>query len=356
MTSNPDLFLFSLAALAGGLFGKIIGIPGGALLGSTTLVAAVGVGFDLPHATPVSLILTTQILMGCMLGQSINRRLWHDFLQIWNPSLVVIGAYTLFSVPFAAIMVWMFGFNALTAVLASTPARMQDMIVLAGSMDTDAVTVMLMQLIRQFAIIAMTPFILAKFLRDAKKKNPKPALPGKRFHLPEFHRADAATYLMLLVPSIAGGLLGHQTGHILGALLGAFLTLAISRLIWTRAGEAPFPKSLAFIIQCLAGMFLGSKITPETGPLLISRLAPLVSVCLYVLVGGLAVTRLLSKCYHWHKALSWMAAAPGRAGDMLAMSQDVDLTAKERLSLVCVHTIRQVWFTLLISIAMVFFQ
>ena len=356
MTPIPDILLFSIAALVGGLLGKVIKIPGGALLGSTTLVAAVGVGLDLPHTTPTGILLVTQILMGCMLGQSINRRFWHDFLQIWSPALLVIGAYTLFSVPFAAVMVWMFDFDALTAILASTPARMQDMIVLAGSMDTDAVTVMLMQLIRQFAIIAMTPFILAKFLRDEKKKHPKPAVPAKGFHLPAFHREDAKTYCMLLVPSIIGGAIGHQTGHILGTLLGAFFALSLTRLVWVHAGEVPFPKPFAFAIQCLAGLFLGAKITPETGPLLIARLAPLVSVCLYVLVGGLVVTWLLSKCYNWHKGLSWMAGAPGRAGDMLAMSQDIDLTAKDRLALVCVHTVRQVWFTLLISVAMAFFQ
>lgn len=356
MTSNPDLLLFSIAALVGGFLGKVTKIPGGALLGSTTLVAVAGVGLDLSHTTPMGMLFVTQILMGCMLGQSINRRFWHDFLQIWSPSLLVVGAYTLLSAPFAAVMVWMFDFDALSAVLASTPARMQDMIVLAGSMNADAVTVMLMQLFRQFAIIAMTPFILATFLRDEKKKNPEPAAPAQRFHLPEFCRADAATYLMLLVPSVIGGAIGHMTGHILGALLGAFFALSVSRLVWVRAGEAPFPKSFAFIIQCLAGIFLGSKITPETGPLLIARLAPLVSVCLYVLVGGLAVTWLLSKCYGWHRGLSWMAAAPGRAGDMLAMSQDINLTTKDRLALVCVHTVRQIWFTLLISVAMAFFR
>ncbi|MCC8193411.1 MAG: hypothetical protein LIP28_02025 [Deltaproteobacteria bacterium] len=55
------------------------------------------------------------------------------------------------------------------------------------------------------------------------------------------------------------------------------------------------------------------------------------------------------------QGLSWLSAAPGRASDMLAMSQDIELSGTERLAVVSVHTVRQVYFTLLVSAVMVFF-
>ena len=353
MIPNADILFFVLAAALGGWSGKISKIPGGALLGATCAVAAVGISCDLSHTPPMSLILIVQILTGCMLGQSINRRFWLDFLQIWQPSLVVIGMYTVLAIPFTGILIWIFGFDALTGILAATPARMQDMIVLAGSMHSDAVTVMLMQLVRQFAIIGITPFLLARYLgktlsaqTSSSKKNPT----GFRFP-----RIDFAMYAILLVPSIIGGFIGDATGHILGALLGAFCGVAASRIIWLRAGEVPFPKSFAFLIQCLAGILLGSRITPETGALILGRLLPLVAACLFVLIAGLIVAWALNRYYKWNRMVSWLAAAPGRASDMLAMSQDLELSNAERLGVVSVHTVRQVYFTLLISVVMMFF-
>ncbi|CAK7037137.1 MAG: hypothetical protein DELT_00614 [Desulfovibrio sp.] len=354
MVSGPDLALLCAAAFIGGFFGRVSKVPGGALLGATITVAAAGLYWDMPHTPPYSMILIMQALTGCMLGQSINRRFWHDFLQISRPTLAVIMVFTFLAVPFTFFLVLWGGFEPVTAVLAATPARMQDMIVLAGTAGSDAVTVMLMQLARQFSIIFLTPLMLAKYVNEDKKSSG----PGKktaRGHTALFSQTDAASYAILLVPSTVGACIGFFTGHMLGPLLGAFFAVACSRLIWVRAGEVPFPKPFGFLIQCLAGILLGTRITPETAGLLVERLLPLLSACVYVLAGGLIITQLLHKRYGWHKALSWMAAAPGRASDMLAMSQDIDLSGRERLALVSVHTVRQVYFTLFVSVVMVFF-
>ncbi|MDR3074248.1 MAG: AbrB family transcriptional regulator [Deltaproteobacteria bacterium] len=350
MFSNPDTPILLLAAFCGGSLGKYAKIPGGALLFSTVAVAAVSLYGGLPHTPSWEMIMTLQLLTGCMLGQSINRRFWQDFLQIWRPTLVVIGSFTLMAAPFALFLVESAGFDALTAALAATPARMQDMIILAGSLDADAVTVMLMQLARQFAIIGITPFILAKYARETRKAEAGNAGKHAKTAAPNSLRAGVETYAMQLVPGLAGGVLGHTTGHILGPLLGAFFAVAASRILWAKAGETPFPRAFAFILQSLAGILLGSRITPDIGVLLLDRLLPLVTACLYVLIAGLIAARVLTRRYGWNKALSWMAAAPGRASDMLAMSQDIELSGRERLALVSIHTVRQIYFTLLISL------
>ena len=356
LSQNPDLVLFVAAAFIGGVVGKLLKIPGGTLLGATAVVAATGIYFDLDHTPPSMMLFLVQILIGCMLGQSINRRFWQNFLQIWRPALMVVGIYTLLAVPFAVFLVWTFGFDVLTAVLATTPARMQDMIILAGTLNSDAITVMLMQLSRQFVVIGITPFFLTKF--SMKEGNISSKTQGEKRKDPlfsGFYQADIKAYAILLVPAVIGSILGQATGHVLGALLGAFCAVAASRLIWIHAGEVPFPKPFGFIIQCLAGILLGARVTPEIGGLILNQVAPLISTCLYVCVGGLFVSWLLHRRYHWDRGLSWLASAPGRTGDILAMSQDLDLSDHDRLALASVHTVRQAYFTLLISVAMVFF-
>lgn len=356
MFSNPDMFIILLAAFGGGFIGKLSKMPGGSLLASTITVAVACNSLNLSHVPPWEVIMVMQVLTGSMLGQSINRRFWQDILQIWQPTLVVIGVFTLLAVPFAIALVLINGFDPVTAVLAATPARMQDMIVLASSTDADAITVMIMQLARQFSIIGMTPFMLAKFMKEEKAKNKK-AGTGKKQNgfASTFNRASLEPYAFLLIPGAVGAVLGHMTGHILGALLGAFLFVAISRIAWIRAGEIPLPRMFGFFIQSFAGVLLGTRITPEIGSLLLARLGPLVAACLYVLGGGLIITYILAKRYNWHKGLSWMSAAPGRVGDMLAMSQDINLSGRDRLALASVHAVRQVYFTLLISAVTAFF-
>lgn len=353
MLSDPYIPVLLGAALFGGAIGKMLRIPGGTLLAATVAVAFAGIYWDLSHTPPTALILVVQLLTGCMLGQSINRRFWHDITQIWRPILAVVLTFTLMAVPVVLLLVWRYGFDPLTALLASTPARMQDMIVLAGSLDSDAVTVMLMQLARQFAIIALTPLALMKYRKQSTAACTA-AGENKRPRTPFFHRENAAAHAVLLIPGIFGAVVGHATGHILGTLLGAFFAVAASRIIWQRAGNMPFPATLTFLLQCLAGILLGIRITPDTGALLLERLAPFAITCLYVVAVGMLASRILVRRYHWHGGLSWLAASPGRTSEMLAMSQELDLAGNDRLALVCVHAVRQVYFTLLVSGLMAF--
>lgn len=351
MFTTPDTPAIILAALGGGFSGRLLRLPGGTLVAATVAVALTVNLAGLSHAVPREILFIMQIFVGCMLGQSINRSFWQDFTTIWKPCLTVIFAYTVLSAPFALLLVKIYGFNSMSAVLAATPARMQDMVILAGSMQLDAVMVMLMQLCRQFAIIVLTPFMLADY--RGKSAN-RPGPDKKRaavFALPEFKelQENLVKYAALLVPALLGGCLGGYTGHTLGPLLAAFIFVAASRIASAKAGKAPFPKLFAFIIQCLAGVLLGVRITPQIGDLLIDRAAPLAATVVFVLVAGYAISWFLSKKFGWNTALSWMAAAPGRASDMLAISQDIELSSRDRLALTCAHTVRQVWFTLFIS-------
>lgn len=356
MLSNPDTLVILIAALAGGFLGRLYRLPGGALLVSTISVAVVCNAMELSHIVPDELLLIMQVLMGCMLGQSITRYFWRDVASIWKPCLMVIFTYSLFSAPFAFLLVKAYGFDPISALLGANPARMQDMIILAGSMNLDAVMVMLMQFCRQFVIIGVTPFMLAEFTRKDTNKVVVPRSLASYCVLPEpkaLHKA-MVNYAILLLPAAVGGLLGYVSGHAMGPLLGAFAAVAASRVIWLRAGEVAFPRCFAFIIQSLAGILLGVRITPDIGLLLINWITPLMAAVTFVLVAGLLISTMLHRCFKWNKALSWMAAAPGRASDMLAISHDIDMTSHDRLALACVHTVRQVYFTLFIPVVSLF--
>ncbi len=360
MISNPDIIYLLPAAFASGFIGRICRIPGGALLCSTIGVAVVTNVWNFSHLVPGDLMFVLQTLIGSMLGQTINRRFWHDILTTWQPSVLVVGTFTVMAIPFAALLVFSSGFDPLTATLAATPARMQDVIILAGATDRDAVTVMLMQLLRQMCIIVMTPFILMGVRRSAKAGTTDPAARAALKKAGETFGADKAylkryAYVFLLAPAFPGAFVGNMSGHPLGPLLGAFLAVGISRVVSLRAGEVPFPRPLTYVIQSLAGLLLGVRVTPDVGTLIMSRLMPLGIGVVYIVGTGLLITWMLQRRFGWSRAQSWISAAPGRTSDMLSISQDLNLTGRDRLALVAVHAIRQIYFTLVLAVVSKFF-
>ncbi len=345
MHHNPDIMWLLSAALAGGGVMRFTGMPGGAMLGSTVAVGLVVNLGNFSHIVPGDLLFALQAIIGAMLGQSINRRFWDDFMGIWRPVMAIAAMYTVMAIPFALCLIHISGFDSLTAMLSSTPARIQDMIILAGSTGRDAVTVMLMQLVRQFCIIGITPFILMYLGKGGKKGSSQPNKKKKKL----LEGVTAPSMAILFVPAVVGGFLGDLSGHPLGSLLGSFLAVAASRLIWKKAGEIPFPTFMAFIAQCFTGVLLGVRITPDIGDLLASRALPIAMGIVYIIAIGLIISYMLSRKYGWSRELSWISAAPGRTPDMLAISYDLDMNGNERLALVTVHAVRQIYFTLLTS-------
>ncbi len=340
----PTAFWILSAALGGGLAGHALRIPGGSLLGATIATALTVNLADLPHDFPPLVLFLLQGMLGAMLGQCVNRRFWREILGIWRPSLVVVSIFTAAAVPFCFCLVHFSRFDPLTAALAATPGRIQDVIVLAGATGRDGVTVMLLHMVRQLCILVATPIILAR----SRMPDGKNRAPGKKYAARP--GSDALSFLILFGPAALGAYCGSFTNHPLGSLLGAFILVAASRMAWARAGEISFPVSVGVLAQCLAGLLLGIRITPDIGSFLVSRLTPFVFSIIYILGTGLAAAGILRRLYGWSKELSWMSAAPGRTTDMLAISQDLDMTGYDRLALATVHAVRQLYFTLFISI------
>ena len=215
---------------------------------------------------------------------------------------------------------------------------------------------MLLHFARQICIIITTPIILA----GANKRTPQPPTTKNLAASSASDRtkrwcARCLSYGLLLGPAAVGAPLGKLTGHPLGPLLGAFLAVAVVRILSLRAGEVPFPRILGVVVQSLAGVLLGVCVTPDIGRLLLTRLLPFGLSVVYIVGAGLFISHLLQKWYGWSKELSWMSAAPGRTSDMLAISQDLAMSGRDRLALVTTHTVRQIAFTLLLSLVTALF-
>jgi len=154
------LLFLTIIGLAGGYLGKYTRIPGGVLLSSmilTSLINAKGIHLN---SLPFIYVLSLQVLAGALVGQKLTTRILKDMKDI------MLSVAFLLTIIMSSVFVLMlilhevFGWDLVTSWLSSSPGRMQDMIVLAGSLKADGAKVATSHLVRHLSVIFLTPVIL----------------------------------------------------------------------------------------------------------------------------------------------------------------------------------------------------
>ena len=161
-----------IAGLIGGYLGRYSRIPGGVLLGSMVLTSLVNAkGIHLINL-PFIYIFILQVLTGTLVGQKVTGRILKDMKDMMFPVGFLLGIIMSVVIILMLFLHEIFGWDLVTAWLSSLPGRMQDMIVLAGSLNADGAKVATAHLVRHLAVIFVTPVILviSKKLKDKQEK------------------------------------------------------------------------------------------------------------------------------------------------------------------------------------------
>ncbi|MEL7565908.1 MAG: AbrB family transcriptional regulator [Dehalobacterium sp.] len=151
------LFFLTIIGLMGGFLGRYTRIPGGVLLTSmifTSLANAKGIHLS---NLPFVYVLSLQVLAGVLVGQKVTVRILKDIKDIMLPVCLILAVIMTSVIFLMFILHEVFDWDNVTAWLSSSPGRMQDMIVLAGSLSADGATA---HLIRHLSVIFLTPMIL----------------------------------------------------------------------------------------------------------------------------------------------------------------------------------------------------
>jgi membrane AbrB-like protein len=163
----PD-WLVGLGALLGGLgITKLLGLPGGLILSPLILgiVAENVIGANV--APPPGIMIMAYAIMGWKVGLTFDRDIVIRALKILPAIilaiLLLIGACGLFAVG----MVQWFGFDPLTAYLASSPGGLDAVTIIASASGADLPLVMAMQSSRLLLVIITAPY-LARWLSRHK--------------------------------------------------------------------------------------------------------------------------------------------------------------------------------------------
>jgi len=163
----------AIAGLIGGYLGKYARIPGGVLLGSmilTSLVNAKGIHIS---KLPLIYVFSLQILTGALVGQKVTGRILKDIKDMMLSVVFLLGIIMSAVIILMLILYEIFGWDLVTAWLSASPGRMQDMIILAGTLNADGAKVATAHLVRQLSVILITPVILVISKKLEEKQREK---------------------------------------------------------------------------------------------------------------------------------------------------------------------------------------
>ena len=157
-----------LIGSAGGYAGYKLRLPAGTFLGS---MLAVGIynclGFEAFMPSQVRVV--AQILVGCLLGLSLNRKAFKELKTVMKPSLVIIASLLTCGLTIGFILYKFCKLDMPTAFLSCTAGGMTELSLLAASLGGDGPKVAILHLIRMLTVVSTMPLILHVMEKLLKK-------------------------------------------------------------------------------------------------------------------------------------------------------------------------------------------
>ncbi len=155
----------AVIAIAGGLTGRIIGIPVGDLLGSMFAVGVCNViwgGFTQVHP---NLRILARIGVGLAISQEITRETMMIFSGLLVPVSILAIVMILSGILLSLILYRITNWNYSTCLLASSPAGLTQMSMIADEVGADPLVVSVLHTVRLISVLTLLPVIF-QFLID----------------------------------------------------------------------------------------------------------------------------------------------------------------------------------------------
>ncbi|MDR7544262.1 MAG: AbrB family transcriptional regulator [Armatimonadota bacterium] len=158
MTDAGAFVLLIATGAAGAYLGLRLRLPAGALLGA--LIAVLFLHTVMPVLPSVNPVVRrwVQVLVGTALGSRVSRETLGRLRQAIPVAVLVVAATVIGTLTGSAVVGWILHVDRGTALLASTPGGMPEMVLMADALDRDVPTVVLIQLIRNIlTLIVLLP-------------------------------------------------------------------------------------------------------------------------------------------------------------------------------------------------------
>jgi membrane AbrB-like protein len=166
-----DTFLILGVGAAGAALGMATRLPSGAMLGALASVAV----FQLINQGALSLdagwSTGAQILIGAVLGSSLDRRSIGVFRKILVPGVLAVSAMLLAGLAVGLAIALLGVTDPATALFGMAPGGVAEMSAAAISLGAAGPIVVMMHTVRILAVTALLPFLLRPLSRRAGRRS-----------------------------------------------------------------------------------------------------------------------------------------------------------------------------------------
>lgn len=299
-----------MAGLAGAALAALLGIPAGALIGSTLAVAgvsALGLKVGLPNALRDLAFAT----IGVSLGSGVTEEVFGQ-IGTWGISLAILILSLIATVFIGRMLLTrLFGLDAQTATLASSPGTMSNAVAIAAEGTGDATAVMFLQLMRLLALVILVP-PLAVALETSEAA---PTLLQSRMSI--------FALIALLVTALLLGMVGGRLGIPAASLLSGMIVSSAAHAGGIVHGA--MPAWVIFAAFTLTGAVLGSRMSRVTLGQIRSYAFAGLSTVATALVVSLIFALIAAELTTLPFGQIWIAYAPGGVEAMAAIGLSLGL-------------------------------
>lgn len=299
-----------MAGIAGAALAALAGIPAGALIGSTLAVAGVS-ALGLKVGLPNGLRDLGFATIGVSLGSSVTEDVFGQ-IGTWGISLSILILSLIVTVLTGRLLLTrIFGLDAQTATLASSPGTMSNAVAIAAEGTGDATAVMFLQLMRLLALVILVPPLAVAFETSEAASVLNQTVMG----LP--------TLFGLLAAALLLGMIGSRLGLPAASLLSGIVVSSAAHAGGIAQGATP--AWVIFGAFALTGAVLGARMSRVTlGQIRRYALAGLSTVATALIVSlifALIAVELTTLSF----SQIWIAYAPGGVEAMAAIGLSLGL-------------------------------
>lgn len=240
----PSLILTAAFGLLGAWVAQALGLPAPFLLGPAALVT-MGSLSGLRFAVPIAIRNVAFLAVGLSMGASVTPQViaaaWAWPLSFLM--LIAMSAFLLFLVFF--MLRRSFGYDAMTAMLASCPGHLSYVLSLAAGVKSDLVSVGVVQSVRVLALTLLVPLFV-------ELSDPAPAMSAIAIK-----SMSAVVVFAMALPALGIGLVLQKWGVPAALLVGGMLVS--SSLHVTGIVEGTIPVWVQLPVYVVLGSMIGAR-------------------------------------------------------------------------------------------------
>ena len=349
---SMEILITLLAATAGGLLGRRLKLPAGAMTGALLAVIASKLIFEYGYM-PGQTKLLLQILSGALIGSRVTKKDVLSLKKMWLPAIVLVAGMIIMNLTSALIMHTLSPLDYVTAYFASAPGGLQDMALISSDFGADTLVVSICQVCRVLFILIAYPWLYR--LIHTRQLYPGCAAQPLSTDAAEESagggkKNKAVCFAATVLAAAAGGMFFRWLGVIVGALLGALVFTAVLNV----ATETAYvPGTVKAGLQILTGAYVGMQVSRDTVTSISGVLLPMV----IMLAGTTVLIYLLALVIQRVSRLDFMTCllicTPGGLQEMCLLADDMDCDAPK---IVLMHTVRIVIVVSLCPIVLALMQ